>query len=564
MNGPNLKRKIITITQMIIKTDNMKKIFFVATVFSLLFFSVSLVEAATLYLSPAAGNYNVGNSFSVSVMLNTTGATIGAAEAQISFPADKLNVNSVSKATSIFNLWVEEPAVAGATISFKAGKTGGFSGSGTIFVINFQAKAVGSASVDFLAGGRALTFEAVPVNVLTGTSGGSYNIGEAAPPPPPPPPEEPPEEPPVPAPPAPPGEEPVPPGPSAEPPEQPVLPIGKQIEEITNNPVIQKIVQNPVTENTVKTVVSIGVGISVVAGMAGTIPFTAGIFIPYKIFQFLGTVFSRKKKKYWGVVYDSFTKQPLDPVYLVLKNKEGAEIKTKITDIDGRFGFLVSPGEYYIEVRNLASSEKDYIEVRKTRYKFPSTKIKGSKDELYDDLYRGESIKIKDPAFISINIPLDPVGFNWNEIAKKEASRFNYHWELFKRWFPTFAFYTGLVLAFFFLFFEPNTFNITMGWVYIGLFALRSFGFRPKSWGLILDKKTKKPLSFSIIKAFSGGTDAVVQRTICDKIGRYFILTEPGVYDLLIEEKRAEEYQPVKKYSNLITKTGVLNKDLFV
>ncbi|OGZ18591.1 MAG: hypothetical protein A2175_01170 [Candidatus Nealsonbacteria bacterium RBG_13_42_11] len=539
----------------------MKKIFFAVIAFSLLFFGLSFAEAATLYLSPAAGNYNVGNSFSVSVILNTAGATIGAAEAEINFPSDKLNVNSISKDGSVLNLWVVEPTVSGDKISFKGGKTGGFSGSGAIFVINFQAKAAGSANVSFLAGGRVLTFEAVPVNVLTGTSGGTYNIAESAPPPPPP--EELPEEPPVeePPPPAPPGEEPVPP---VEPPEQPVLPIGKQIEEIINNPVVQKIVQNPVTENTVKTVVSVGVGISIVAGMAGTIPFTAGIFLPYRIFQFLGTVFSRKKKKYWGVVYDSFTKQPLDPVYLVLKNKEGTETKTKITDLNGRFGFLVSPGEYYIDIKNLASSEQDYIEVRKTRYKFPSTKIKGSKDELYDDLYHGELIKIKDPAFISINIPLDPVGFNWNEIAKKEVSRFNYHWELFKRWFPTFAFYTGLVLAFFFLFFEPNTFNITMGWVYIGLFALRSFGFRQKSWGLVLDKKTKKPLAFSIIKVFPAGTDAVIQRTICDKVGRYFILAESGVYDLLVEEKKAEEYQPVKKYSNLITKTGVLNKDLFV
>lgn len=542
----------------------MKKIFFAATIFSLLFFSASLAEAATLYLSPAVGNYNVGNSFSVSVMMNTAGATIGAAEAEISFPSDKLNVVSTSKDSSILNLWVAEPVVSGAKISFKGGKTGGFSGTGTIFTINFQTKVVGSANVNFLAGGRVLTFEAVPVNVLTGTSGGTYNITESTPPPPPPPPEDLPEEPPVLAPPVPPGEEPVPPGPPVEQPEEPVIPPGTQIKEIINNPIIKEIITNPVVDNTVKTVVSVGIGISIVAGMAGTIPFTSGIFIPYRIFQFLGTIFSRKKKKYWGMVYDSFTKQPLDPVYLVLKNKEGVEIKTKITDLNGRFGFLVSPGEYYIEAKNLASSEKDYIEIRKTRYKFPSTKIKGSRDELYDDLYHGELIKIKDPAFISINIPMDPIGFNWNEIAKKEASRFNYHWELFKRWFPTFVFYTGLVLAFFFLFFEPNTFNIVMGWAYIGLFALRSFGFRPKSWGLVLNKKTKKPLPFSIIKVFPNGTDTVIQRTICDKTGRYFVLAKPGVYDLLVEEKRAEEYRPAKKYSNLITKTGVLNKDLFV
>jgi hypothetical protein len=52
----------------------------------------------------------------------------------------------------------------------------------------------------------------------------------------------------------------------------------------------------------------------------------------------------KKKAPPWGVVYDSVTKRPLDPAYVVLKNLQGKQIASAITDLDGRYGFLVEPG----------------------------------------------------------------------------------------------------------------------------------------------------------------------------------------------------------------------------
>jgi hypothetical protein len=106
--------------------------------------------------------------------------------------------------------------------------------------------------------------------------------------------------------------------------------------------------------------------------------------IPVRIFGlFVGAISGKRKVKKWGTVYDSITKRPLDPVYVSLIDIESnKEVEGVITDIDGRYGFLVLPGRYRIEVK-------------KTNYSFPSNIMKGKEfDEVYKDLYFGEIIEI--------------------------------------------------------------------------------------------------------------------------------------------------------------------------
>jgi len=120
----------------------------------------------------------------------------------------------------------------------------------------------------------------------------------------------------------------------------------------------------------------------------------------------------RRRRKPWGTVYDSVTKQPLDPVYVVLQDLEGNEIQTCITDLDGRYGFLVGPGKYKIVAH-------------KTNYKFPSEKLRGkTSDEVYSDLYFGEEIEIKEYGEVLIkNIPMDPINFDWNTLINLKGTK---------------------------------------------------------------------------------------------------------------------------------------------
>ena len=60
-------------------------------------------EAATLSLSPNTGVYTSGQTFSVSVRINTEGKPINAAEGTLSFNPSLMSVVSVAKG-SLFNL----------------------------------------------------------------------------------------------------------------------------------------------------------------------------------------------------------------------------------------------------------------------------------------------------------------------------------------------------------------------------------------------------------------------------------------------------------------------------
>ncbi len=71
------------------------------------FFVLSPVaaQAASLYFSPSSGTHAVGTSFTVSVYVSSADQAMNAASGVISFPADKLAVELLSKNGSIFSFF---------------------------------------------------------------------------------------------------------------------------------------------------------------------------------------------------------------------------------------------------------------------------------------------------------------------------------------------------------------------------------------------------------------------------------------------------------------------------
>ena len=135
--------------------------------------------AASLYFSPTTGNYNVGQTFSVSVYVSSADQSMNAASGIISFPKDKLNVVSLSKTGSIFSLWVQDPTFSNSagTITFEGIVLNpGFNGSaGKIITLNFKAKATGNAPLTF-SSGSVLANDGKGTNILTSMGSGSYVI----------------------------------------------------------------------------------------------------------------------------------------------------------------------------------------------------------------------------------------------------------------------------------------------------------------------------------------------------------------------------------------------------
>lgn len=125
--------------------------FFAVCLFSLLI--TKNAEAATLYISPASSKATTGNIVSVRVLVNTEGRAINNVESKIQFPVDLLEVVSVSKNSSIFSLWVEEPKFSNysGTIDLNGGlPSPGYTGTnGEVVSIVFRARKAGNASVVF-------------------------------------------------------------------------------------------------------------------------------------------------------------------------------------------------------------------------------------------------------------------------------------------------------------------------------------------------------------------------------------------------------------------------------
>jgi hypothetical protein len=149
-----------------------------------LFVSTEQLFAATLSLSSSSQSVSLGNIVSVKVLVNTSGKSINNSDGVIQYPSDLLDVLSVSKTSSIFSLWVEEPKFSNSngTISFNGGvPSPGFAGSyGEVMSITFKAKKSGNASIIF-SEASVRENDGLGTDILTSKSGATINIDSVVP-----------------------------------------------------------------------------------------------------------------------------------------------------------------------------------------------------------------------------------------------------------------------------------------------------------------------------------------------------------------------------------------------
>lgn len=143
------------------------------------FLPLHFAEAASLYFYPSVSTVAVGNIVTLNVMVNSEGEAINNSETSIQFPTDLLQVISVSKSSSIFSLWVEDPNFSNTTgqVSFNGGITNpGYTGSGgQLISITFRAKKVGTASILF-SDASVFANDGLGTEVLSGKSSATLTI----------------------------------------------------------------------------------------------------------------------------------------------------------------------------------------------------------------------------------------------------------------------------------------------------------------------------------------------------------------------------------------------------
>ena len=288
----------------------------------------------------------------------------------------------------------------------------------------------------------------------------------------------------------------------------------------------------------------------------GVASFTDLWLLLLRLVSFVASFFRRRKSQPWGVVYDSVTKQPLDPAYVVIK-ENGEQKGMAITDLDGRYGFLVERGCYTIEAN-------------KTHYTFPSKELLGKKkDKLYNNLYFGEEFEVgeMEKGFIHYNIPLDPVGFDWNEFAKQQQGLFVFHSKRkrFILFVSNVVFYAGFALSVILLWHNFSLINVVVFSLYAGILIFQSFWKAKHPITKVMLEIAKQVVPFAIIKAFLAGNDRNVKTVVADHNGQFYLLTPPGKYYFTVEVKKDDgSYSRKYKTDSVNLTKGVVLKNLYV
>ncbi len=266
------------------------------------------------------------------------------------------------------------------------------------------------------------------------------------------------------------------------------------------------------------------------------VSFSEIIFLPLRLWSSFLLLFGITRKP-WGTVYDSLTKQPIDPAYVSLIDvTTGEEVVSSLTDINGRYGFdNIKAGKYKI----VAS---------KTHYKFPTVYLANQpSDEIYEDVYHGEEFEIlTDGALITKNIPIDAESVDWNEVAKREQNLMTFNPIHENRWqkIAHFIFIAGFLSAMLFILTNPNLINkISLGYYVLSgiiMYVMRIPKIRAmfsKSHGLVVESKNEAPVPFAMIEVKNPETGVVVTKRVTNQDGLFYALLEKGTYKVDISKQ---------------------------
>lgn len=257
----------------------------------------------------------------------------------------------------------------------------------------------------------------------------------------------------------------------------------------------------------------------------------------------------REKRSFWGIVYDSVSKQALDPVKVSLVYADSGKVEGScITDLEGRYGFLARPGRFKILVQ-------------RTNYEFPSKIVPGEKDGIYTHLYHGEFFEIySESEVVAPNIPMDPKGSDWNQKSKAGFVHTYFYFRLFLEKFLAVVLWLG--------FFSVAGISILTGFklrfavyglaVYFLIFVLELVMPKMRLWGHVAEAKSGLPVLGLRLKLFNPKLPNIVfGSAVTRDDGRFFLRSNPGKY--LLEVSDDETGRELGSLPVRVPSEGVLN-----
>ncbi|MBI2474988.1 fibronectin type III domain-containing protein [Candidatus Uhrbacteria bacterium] len=322
--------------------------------------------------------------------------------------------------------------------------------------------------------------------------------------------------------------------------------LSAQIENVFQTPVKQTVQQaletvrdNRVAQNA--TVIATPV-LAVTAGASLLIMTVAFDFLPFLQYLFTAPIllFWRRKRKGFGTVYYAISKTPVDLAVVRLFQIEdktnpgqGRLVKSRVTDKQGRFFFLVQPGTYRLTVT-------------KAGFRFPSEYLNGVKDDgVFLDVYHGEFIEVTEKdAVITPNVPLDSAQVTVVEKPKRVV------WQGRLRLLQHFIAISGVIVSVAVVIIRPSVLAAVMVFVQILVYLLArrlAKPRKPKSWGIVYDTETKRPLANVVARIFEPRYNKLLDTQMTDSKGRYAFLLGPSEYFAVFEKAgyRSTQVRPI-------------------
>lgn len=282
--------------------------------------------------------------------------------------------------------------------------------------------------------------------------------------------------------------------------------------------------------------------LAVTAGASIVLMTVAFDFLPFLQYLFTAPILLlwRRKRKGFGTVYHALSKTPVDLAVVRLflvedktKPGPGRLIKSRVTDKQGRFFFLVQPGMYRLAVT-------------KAGFRFPSEYLKEVKDDgTFLDVYHGEFIEVTEKdAVITPNVPIEPV--QPSEVAKSKRVV----WQGRLRKLQQFAAVSGVFVAIVVSIIRPSVLAALMIAVQVVVYFLArrlAKPRKPKSWGIVYDKDTRRPLEKVVARIFEPRYNKLLDTQITDNKGRYAFLLGPSEYYAVFEKNgyKSTQVRPI-------------------
>lgn len=221
--------------------------------------------------------------------------------------------------------------------------------------------------------------------------------------------------------------------------------------------------------------------------------FTSPNLLMYGFIWFL----PRKKRQPWGIVYDAQNHVPV--AFAVIRIfSDGKLIKQSVTDLEGKYSFILDQGNYQMEVVHSEYSQ-----------------------------FNKEVSVINKEEQLTLDVPLQrngqPTAFNFKKLAQKMLTGLGWVIGI-----------VGLTLSVIALVFNLSAFNLIVVALYLIQLGLLIFVRPVRNWGYIYDQQTGERIKGGFLRIFDKEQSRQIELQLSDEKGRFGFRLPKGSYYLAV------------------------------